>query len=319
LFWHGIVSDSTPPEHDSKDPSVAIFAAQVEFLVENYTPISIWEFLEMLEGERPPAAYSKPPILLGFDDGLRSVITHALPVLTRLRVPAVFFVVGEVLTDPRFLPWFVEMKHIIRRAVHRRIVWRGVALDLSLREDRGRARRLTLTAVRACRSDAERQRVLEELASLLGVHRPLPHEVDDDLRFVTSEDLAHLDRSCGLTIASHAMTHRHLADLDHKDQRYELRESDAVLRGYGTAYCPVLAYPAGSFNAVTVALAREIYRAAFAVFLGASYRNRHAYPRVGLGRHTVQDVRRALSPEQLKWVIPLKRLLHVTGLRRMEG
>lgn len=319
VFWHGIAPDSLPAEFDSKDPSVSVFRSQLEFLIWHYTPISIWEFLRIVEDPDSVRSCPKPPVLLGFDDGFRGVITNGLPVLEELRVPAVLFVVGEIGTNPEFLPWFIEMKHIIRKAKHRRLVHLGVGLDLESHADRLRARRLTAAAFRACQSEMERQDLLRQLANNLGVRRPVPDEVDEDLRLVTAEDLARLGPSSILAVGSHAMTHRYLADLDYEDQLHELRRSDAVLCECSPAYCPVVAYPAGSFTATTIAIAKEIYRAGFAVFWGSSYRNRFAYPRVGLGQHSVGEVAYGLSPLRLNWLLPLKRWLHITGLRNVEG
>src|SRR5262245_28226202 len=113
VFWHGIMPTSPPPHVDSSDVSASEFKEQIEFLLKNYTPISIWEFLELVDGHRSLRSYAKPPVLLGFDDGLRSVIVNGLPLLSALGVPAVFFVIGEIFRNRNFLPWFVEMKHIV--------------------------------------------------------------------------------------------------------------------------------------------------------------------------------------------------------------
>jgi peptidoglycan/xylan/chitin deacetylase (PgdA/CDA1 family) len=264
-------------------------------------------------------SFARPPVLLGFDDGFRSVIINGLPILTEFRVPAVFFVVGEAIKNPGFLPWFVEMKHIIRKAGHKRFVFRGVDLDFGSPHDRARARRLTCVAFRACRSETERQRLLTGLADDMGVRRPVAAEVDEDLRIVTEGDLARLGTSSFLSVASHAMTHRHLADLSYDEQLYELHQSDAVLREHSPAYCPVVAYPAGSFNSTTIAIAQDIYKAGFGVLQNSFYRNRFAYPRIGLGHDTVGEVAYALSSIRLNWILPLKRLLHTAGLKRLEG
>lgn len=47
------------------------------------------------------------PVLITFDDGYRSVLTHAAPVLTRLHMPATAYVItGRVSgPDPSFLTW----------------------------------------------------------------------------------------------------------------------------------------------------------------------------------------------------------------------
>jgi peptidoglycan/xylan/chitin deacetylase (PgdA/CDA1 family) len=273
----------------------------------------------MSENEDSTLCYGKPPVLLGFDDGFRTVIVNGLPILAQFNAPAIFFVVASVLKDPDFVPWFVEVRHILRKAKHKQIVYRGVDLDLTCRQDIMRVRRVLERNVRACRSEDERQRLLTAFATVFGVRRPIAAELDQDLRLVTRGDLGQLDGSPILAVGSHAMTHRHLADLSYEDQQYELSQSDSILREHSQVYCPVVAYPSGSFNATTVGIARDIYKAGFGVFLGSSYRNRFAYPRVGLGQHSAGEVAYVLSSVRLNWLLPIRKWLHVTGLRRVDG
>jgi len=319
VFWHGIASDSLRPRLDSKDPQASTFRAQIEFLARNYSPISIWDFLDISDGKRSSQSLVKPPVLLGFDDGFRSVVLRGLPILTEMGIPAVLFVVADVIANPDFIPWFVERKHLIQRAHRARIQYRGVALNLSDRQDREKARKLSEAAYRSARSDLERENVLAELSEVVGIRRPAVDDLDDDLRFITEADLAKLDHSGVLTVASHAATHRHLADLDNSDQMDELLRADSTLRKYSASYCPVIAYPAGSFNVDTLTIAQRIYRAGFAVFAGASHANRYAYPRVGLGRETGRELAYAISAVRLNVLMPLKKWLYAQAAHRSSG
>jgi len=318
VFWHGVRPESTPPGHDSTDPSAAQFEAHIEFLTARFTPISISDYLSLADGRPLSKSFAKPPVLLGFDDGFRSVITTALPILARLNAPAIFFVVGEVIRTPAFVPWFVEMKHIVRRARTKRVTYREVSLDLGRAEDRRRARHLVASAFRTTTSETERQSLMEDLADCLGVPRPVQQDLDEDLRFVTEGDLAGLDTSSRLAVGSHAMTHRYLSQLSYDDQAHELQMSDSLLRERVPSYYPVIAYPAGSFNNATIALAEKTYRAGFGVFLGASHRYRYAYPRVGLAGGPVSEVARAVSPLRLNCFLPIKRWLYASGIRERE-
>jgi peptidoglycan/xylan/chitin deacetylase (PgdA/CDA1 family) len=93
------------------DPNV--FASQMEWLKAHrfhaVTPLQAFEALE----------YGKPlpskPILITFDDGYRDVLWHAAPVLHRLHMPAVEFVITDRIsgTDPSFLTWpqLVRLEH----------------------------------------------------------------------------------------------------------------------------------------------------------------------------------------------------------------
>lgn len=319
LFWHTIDPDpdSISPEFpDAMNSTVSMFRDQIRFLVENYTPISISDFVEITSNAGLIRSYTKTPVLLGFDDGYKNVITQALPILNEFKIPAVFFVIGEVFKNPDFVPWFVELKHLTRKTEKKIIDYGDVHIDLSLRQDYIKLGHLFGASFKACRSEPDRQRLLTNFAELLGVGRAVASDLDEDLRFVTKEDLAALSSSSLLTVASHAMTHRYLDSLTYEEQVSELEQSDELLREHCPSYYPVISYPGGSFSADTIAIAKRIYKAGFAVLLGSSYRKRYAHPRIGINRATVQDLAYIISPRRLNYLLPLKRFLHMIRIRR---
>lgn len=317
LFWHSILPDSISPDNlDGSNSTASLFRDHLRLISDNYIPISISDFVEITNNPDLIRSYTKPPIVLGFDDGFKNVITQALPILNEFRIPAVFFVIGEILRNPEFVPWFVEFKHLIRKTQKRKINYGDLTINLSSRQDHVKLHHLFEASFKGCRSEADRQRLLMKLAALLGVGRPVASDLDEDLRFVTKEDLAVLDSSSLLTIASHALTHRHLDSLSYEEQVAELEQSDSLLRKSCPSYYPVISYPSGSFTADTVAIAERIYKAGFAVFLKSSYRNRYGYPRIGINSASVQELAYIISPIRLNCLLPLKRLLHLTGIRR---
>jgi peptidoglycan/xylan/chitin deacetylase (PgdA/CDA1 family) len=313
VFWHNVTGNSAPC--DSAEPTVALFREQIAFLVRNYAPIPVSEFLRICKDNHLAYSYRKPPLLVGFDDGFKNVIRYALPVLEEFKVPAVLFVIGEILRNPNFVPWYVERKHLIRKAAVKTIVYGNTKLNLSLPQDRMKLKHMADISFKSCDSEPDRQRLLSSLAAMLDVARPTGADLDEDLHFVDGKDLAALSSSPLITIASHAMTHRDLTTLSYREQVQELEESDVLLRQHCPSYHPVIAYPNGSFNKDTLAIATRIYKAGFAVLLGSSYRNSYAYPRVGIGYNTVQELAYAISPKRLKWILPVKRFLHTTGVR----
>ena len=98
------------------------------------------------------------------------------------------------------------------------------------------------------------------------------------------------------------MTHRDLPTLSYDEQVYELEPSDLQLGEHCPSYYRAIAYPSGSFNADTIAIAKRIYRGGFATSLGL-YRNLYAYQRIGLGHDNVQDLTYAVSPKRLTYIL----------------
>jgi peptidoglycan/xylan/chitin deacetylase (PgdA/CDA1 family) len=316
VFWHSVDGHSAGP--DGTNPTVSLFREHIRFFRQNYTPISAPEFLRIYRDRRLSRFYDKPPVLLGFDDGFKNIIRHALPVLEELKVPALFFVIGEILRNPDFVPRYIEVKQLLRRARGKQFVYDGTKIDLSLPQDGIKLRRLFGASLRACNLESDRQKLLNNLAALLGVDRPKGSDLDEDLKFVDIKDLVGLTSSSQLTLASHAMTHRYLATLTDEEQVYELEQSDLLLREHCQSYYPVIAYPGGSFNAATIAIAKRTYEGGFSTFLG-TYQNLYAYRRICLGHNSVQELAYAISRKRLNYILPIKRLLHITGIRPLGG
>ena len=95
LYHH--VSDRTSPLEDGLNVRTppALFEAHVRRLALDY---EIVDLQTVLAGRLPRRA-----LLITFDDGYRSVVDVALPMLERLGLPSVFFV-SDAFLDPRSLP-----------------------------------------------------------------------------------------------------------------------------------------------------------------------------------------------------------------------
>jgi peptidoglycan/xylan/chitin deacetylase (PgdA/CDA1 family) len=317
IFWHSVEPDSIRPDYrDGTNPTASNFRDHIRFLRRRFTPVTVSDFVELLRNRKSCKAYRKPPVLLGFDDGFRNVITEALPILHEFQVPAVFFVLGEALNNSEFVPWFVEVKQLLRRAKNQNVVFERSTIDLTSQQDRSKLANLLMVAMSKCRSDAERDGLLTDLARLLGIGRVRATDLDDDLRLICKADLEKIAASSLLTIASHGMTHRHLASLTRAEQLEELEQSHVLLRKQCPSYYPVLAYPGGSFNADTLAVAKRIYKAAFGVAPG-SYSNLYAYPRIGIEHCSTEELAYCISTTRVNYLLPLKRFLHFTGLQRI--
>ena len=89
LLYHGIgPCPSGSQAHLCANIGPAVFARQMDFLSRHRRVIPLADLLAEPHG---PAS-GPPTVALTFDDGLRSVLTEALPVLRRLMLPATVFV-----------------------------------------------------------------------------------------------------------------------------------------------------------------------------------------------------------------------------------
>lgn len=76
-------------------PKAELFERQLKHLVKNYNILGIPELLEYFksEDEKLPDF----PLLITFDDGDRSVLDYALPILTKHNTPACIFIITELI------------------------------------------------------------------------------------------------------------------------------------------------------------------------------------------------------------------------------
>ncbi|MDR4506262.1 MAG: polysaccharide deacetylase family protein [Candidatus Scalindua sp.] len=326
LYWHSVEPDSINPLYlDDLNPTASLFREHIKYIADNYNPISISEYMEITSDKSLIRSYTKPPVVIGFDDGFKNVIKYALPVLNEYQVPAVFFVVGEILRNPDFVPWFVEMFHLMRKAERKSIVFDNVQIDLTSKQSCRLLRRMVINSIKGCTLEEDRQRLLTNLAGLVGVERPRASDLEECLGFVSKEDLSNIGSDSLLTIASHGMTHRHLESLTYDEQVYELEQSDLLLKEHCPSYYPVISYPDGSFNSDTIEIAKGVYRSGFATSKNTSYANLYTYPRICIGYTTVQDLvyatcftfsKALLHPSRktsfirMNFLLPLKRFFH---------
>ena len=104
----------------------------------------------------------------------------------------------------------------------------------------------------------------------------------------------------GISIQSHAMTHRYLSELDPEIIRWELAESKRVLEENVGKKVSYLAIPSGAYNRTVKNLAKETgYTAVFCMLKGTNnkHSDRFALRRLVVGQDfSMDDFRRILRP-----------------------
>lgn len=99
ISYHDIRDDVAPKgDGDRYAISTHNFVAQIDWLIASgYRPVSLDQVTRASRGQEP---LPQKAVLLTFDDGLRSVYTHAFPVLRAYRIPAVAAVVTDWIEMP---------------------------------------------------------------------------------------------------------------------------------------------------------------------------------------------------------------------------
>lgn len=112
VTYHYLAEEALAAPRAIFPATTALLERQVEELGRSYELVSREDLLRALDGE---AELPERAALVTFDDGLRSQVELALPVLDRLGVPGLFFVPGLPLAEGRVLD--VHKVHRLREAM----------------------------------------------------------------------------------------------------------------------------------------------------------------------------------------------------------
>jgi peptidoglycan/xylan/chitin deacetylase (PgdA/CDA1 family) len=265
--------------------------------------ISAREVLPLAEmARRPPRPDT---CTITFDDGLRSILSVAAPVLSQYQLPYTVFVCTDVLAGGS-VPWFLRVAHLTEELGLREVrsFWRLSEQPLRTKEE-------LIIALKQLRFDLILEGV-EALERRFSISPPKASEL-----FLSSDDVITLSKA-GVVFGSH--THRHpiLSLLSVEEQSVEVEQSRGLITSL-TGRPPIeFAYPNGSsldFDRRTIGILRSL---GFQLAVTTTQRHltetadRFALPRIGISDGS-SSLRRALAA-----VFPEVSLSHMRE-RRIRG
>jgi peptidoglycan/xylan/chitin deacetylase (PgdA/CDA1 family) len=243
------------------------FERVLRYLRRQFVVVSLGELIDSIDS---PTAPLKRKVILTFDDGLRSNVEVAYPILQRLGLPATFFVCPGLVDRGQWL-WNHEarqrllrlpsLKELSREAggpaeVEPFIAWMK-GMDLS---SRSRVEGLVRAATPDFVPGAEEK-----------------HEFD----LAGWDELRRLDPRI-VTIGSHTTSHPILTHLDLHEMESEIAQSRRLLETRLRRTVDLFAYPNGDLNPAVHECVRRHYRGAVSVeggWVGALC-DPHLLPRV---------------------------------------
>jgi peptidoglycan/xylan/chitin deacetylase (PgdA/CDA1 family) len=221
LSYHGIIESENcdvPVSVPSLHPPAAEFDAHCRFIREACNPISLSQWHEAVTGGTP---LPPRPVLLTFDDGYRSLLTVALPILSKYKIPAVAFVATDAVERAELL-WF--------DAVYRTQGEMAVEAMKHLPYDEW------LIRARASATPA----------------RP-----DDPNAPLSVAEVRLLSDDGLVEIGAHSMSHPILHRADHAVQLEEICGSREKLESWTCRTVRAFAYPNGDFTSETIELVSQ--------------------------------------------------------------
>jgi peptidoglycan/xylan/chitin deacetylase (PgdA/CDA1 family) len=198
------------------DVTPAQFREHLRCLSRHFTVIGVDTLCDGINGAKLPPN----PVIISFDDGYRSCVDTALPILQEFGFKATFFVATHYVND-RQLYWWDTIHYLIRRSSRERIALTYPrALELSL-ADRGAAARKLLSVVKG-EHGLDLERFLAELVQVTEVawSREIEARLTDEL-IMRWDDIRKL-HAAGMDIQSHTRSHRVLQTLSSKHLVEEL-------------------------------------------------------------------------------------------------
>jgi peptidoglycan/xylan/chitin deacetylase (PgdA/CDA1 family) len=286
LAYHRIVAVDDgfgyAPELVSASPDA--FAAQLDWLRRNFSPVALDDVLGLLLEGRP---LPDRPLLITFDDGYADNADAALPLLRARGLPAVMFLISTA-PGSDLLPYWDELASLLRRTSATRAVLPHLGpVDLAGPDARAAVRRSLTEWLKRMPADA-RGPELARIADALDAEAERPSAP----LFFGWDRIAELQEA-RVACQPHSATHPILSALDDEALTREVEESAVELERRTGRAAAAFAYPNGEApdydERVVQALRTARVRVAFTmrpgpVSLRALRRDPYDVPRVNV-RH----------------------------------
>jgi peptidoglycan/xylan/chitin deacetylase (PgdA/CDA1 family)/glycosyltransferase involved in cell wall biosynthesis len=245
------------------EPDIEKFTWQMETLASCFNVLPLHDAITLLRENRiPPRA-----VCITFDDGYRSCHDLALPVLTRLSLPATVFVSTDFLDNGNM--WNDRILEAVRLLPLGQLDLHELGLGswpLSCIEDR---KKIVAELDRNCKylSAQGRLKIIEKLEMLTGQIKAPQQMLSRDMVLALARQ--------NIEIGGHTITHPILAKLSDESARYEIVENKRTLEEIIGKPLRLFAYPNGKagmdFDQRHVKMVEDAgYFAAFTTAFGAA-------------------------------------------------
>ena len=273
--------------HLYRHRSVRQFEADLDLLLQTFSPISLETVVEHLDGGTPVPPRS---MFLSFDDGLRQQLELVAPILLRKGVPATFFITRDFVDNAALFYRFKASLLIDALArVDAPALARVGSRLLLPRPDHGQC----AGAIR--RVGYANRTLLDELAAMLEV------DFDEYLArqrpFLTVKEIGSLV-AAGFTIGAHGLDHAPYRELPLEEQLRQMRDSVDFVRSTFAAGPAAFAFPFSHEGVGAAFFESAFATGGLAVSFTSGFRLPQQWPR-NL-RRTMMDERKGTSRQVLQ-------------------
>lgn len=248
LAYHRVLDigdeDSYPGDPELVSASVQNFEAQMRFVRDHMTPLSLAAVLNALDQRHSLPARS---VVVTFDDGHADNYTNAFPILKSLGVPATIFLSTAYIDAVRTPFWFERIAELLYFAPRGTLALDGYARTMSL-DDIVSRRQETGLLLRHVKREPNPRRLalLAELEARLGPSVPAAHAAR---RVAMTWDEVREMADAGIEFGSHTVSHPILSRLEEAEIVAELTVSRECIRARTGQAVEAVAYPVGKADA----------------------------------------------------------------------
>ncbi len=240
LIYHRVIALNHDPHQIAVHP--ARFEAQIRYLKENYTILSLRELVELIK----TGSSVENCVIVTFDDGYADNLHAAKPILEKFQVPATVFVTAGMIGSPREF-WWDELERILLpggesserlklEINHRQYSWNITPGETFMKIYQELHRLLKYLP------GYEREKILDDLFT----RRNLERDVGRQTHWVLDEpELQELARGGLVEIGSHSLTHPVLIVEKEDRQWSEIHDSSAILKSLLKEKIYSFSYPFG--------------------------------------------------------------------------
>ena len=208
--------------------------------------------------EQLKAGSGRARVALTFDDGLRSNVDVAYPILRKLGLSATFFVCPGLIDGEQWL-WNHEARQRLLSLAPIELEELATLLGAPTGVEAFIEWMKTLKI-------AARRRVEDQIRGATPNFKPTP-AAREEFDLATWKELERLDRTV-VTIGSHTMTHPILTSLSPEETETETRDSRVALEQRLDREVSIFCYPNGDLNDGALESARRYYRSAVTIEAG---------------------------------------------------
>ncbi|MFH1131085.1 MAG: glycosyltransferase [Pseudomonadota bacterium] len=229
------------------------FRAQMEFMRKHYRLLPLADLAELAtKGEVPDRA-----IAITFDDGYLSALTVASDILTKLKIPATYFVTTADLDSKHEFAWdTLERIFLSSNSLPGHLILELPFCQVEFSTTKVNERRTVSSKLMEIiyPLPAEKRNELMETVVRWSRQKLLPR---DSHRLLLRDEIRRLAHLPGVTIGAHSQHHSCLPLQPREVQQAEINGSKNMLEDLLDRPISTFAYPFGEYSEQTVSLVRE--------------------------------------------------------------